>query len=91
MQHQPKSAEVSITNNSLSPSSLPKPSGINRKKETKKGEKKESKKETRATKWQMPTCQIKLEYSARGQIKVIWKRLIKKKKKKSTREPAVNS
>lgn len=84
MQHQPKSAEVSITNKSLFPSSLPKPSGINRENETKKERgKKERKKEKMATKWQMPTYQIKLECSARGQIEVLWKQLIKKKKKKN--------
>jgi len=45
MQHQPKSAEVSITNNSLFPSSLPKPSGINRENETKKERGKEREEE----------------------------------------------
>ena len=67
-------------------------------KQRKEGGKKERKKEKMATKWQMPTYQIKLEYSARGQIEVLWKSLIQKKKKKkkkkkkqTKREPAVNA
>ena len=57
-----------------------------KKKQRNKSGKKERKKEKMATKWQMPTYQIKLEYSARGQIEVLWKQLIKKQQQQRIKE-----